>query len=81
MCSLQSKVSLYRGSFSNTVYYYWGRENHSLYRGLLYVEVPYIERNLVLDNTFSQSLGPLLYRGSTLVKDLTIYQAIRLRLE
>ena len=62
-------------------YYHWGKENHSLYRGLLYVEVPYIERNLVLDNTFRQSLGPSLYRGSTVVKDVSIYQAIRLRLE
>ena len=61
--------------------YYWDKENRSLYRGLLYVEVPYIERNLVLENTFRQSLGPSLYRGSTVVKDLTIYQAIRLRLE
>ena len=62
-------------------YYYWGKENRSLYRGLLSVEVPYIERNLVFDNTFRQSLGPSLYRGSTVVKDLTIYQAIRFRLE
>ena len=81
MYSLQSKVSLYRGSFSYTVYDYWDKENCSLYRGFLYVEVPSIDRNLVLDKTFRQSLGPSLYRGSTVVKDLTIYQAIRLRLE
>ena len=79
MYSLQSKVSLYRGSFSLTITGI--RKTVFLYRGLLYVEVPYIERNLVLENTFRQSLGPSLYRGSTVVKDLTIYQAIRLRLE
>ena len=24
----------------HTLYYYWGKENHSLYRGLRYIEVP-----------------------------------------
>ena len=24
-------------------YYYWGKENHSLYRGLRYIEVRYIK--------------------------------------
>ena len=31
------------------VYYYWGKENCSLYRGLRYMEVRYIEVPLYID--------------------------------
>ena len=37
-----TKFVLYRGSF-HIFYYYWGKENRSLYRGLRYKEVLYIE--------------------------------------
>ena len=38
---------LNRGStVTNVIYYYWGKENPSLYRGLRYVEVRYIEVSL-----------------------------------
>ena len=30
-------------------YYYWGKENRSLYRGLRYIEVRYIEVPLYFD--------------------------------
>ena len=33
---------LYRGCFSY-IYYNWGKKNRSLYRGLRYIEVRYIE--------------------------------------
>ena len=39
--------SLCRGSFSY-IYHYWGKENRSLYRGLRYIEVRYIEVPLYL---------------------------------
>ena len=39
-----SEVSIYRGSFFTSIFYfYWGKENHSLSRGLRYIEVRYIE--------------------------------------
>ena len=39
---LPYNVALYWGSFS-LFYCYWGTQNHSLYRGLHYIEVCYIE--------------------------------------
>ena len=36
-----NEVSLYRGYF-HILYYYWGKENRSLYCRLCYVEVCYI---------------------------------------
>ena len=51
--------SLYRGSFSCILLLYcWGRENRSLYRGLRYIEVRYIEVPLYFGHSSKKDNHP-----------------------
>ena len=70
-----NKVSLYRGSL-HICCYYWGEEDRSLYRGLCYIDVCYIEV-LLYDATSAQRTNcasPLalqsLYAGSNVIQQI-----------